>query len=93
MIKADGSTVKYAYYKAGINPGPQAAMLYDYLYNTKQTTQKEGKEVWGFGKEVDGEYVPFTSSGYVARDEEGKLIATGFAMMFGFHIIVNINIF
>lgn len=72
MIKADGSTVKYAYYKAGINPGPQAAMLYDYLYNTKQTTQKEGKEVWGFVKEVDGEYVPFTSSGYVARDEEGN---------------------
>ena len=72
MIKADGSTVKYAYYKAGINPGPQATMLYDYLYNTEQTTQKEGKEVWGFVKEVDGEYVPFTSSGYVARDEEGN---------------------
>lgn len=73
-IKADGSTVQYAYYKSAIKAGPQAASLYSYLYSTEQTTQKVDNEYYPFVKEVDGEYVPYTSSGYVARDEEGKAI-------------------
>lgn len=74
LIKADGSTVQYSYYKASINPGPQATALYSYLYNTEQTTQKEGKEYWPFVKYVDGDYVPYTSSGYVKRDEAGNAV-------------------
>ena len=71
LIKADGSTVMYAYYKSAVSPGPQATSLYGYLYNTEQTVEKNG---YKFYINENGEDVPYTSSGFVAKDEDGNAL-------------------
>ena len=73
-IKADGSTVMYGYYKSAVNPGPQATMLYEYLYNTEQTQSKVSGVPYKFFIKENGEDVPYTSSGFVARDEDGNAL-------------------
>lgn len=72
LITADGTTVKYAYYLATINPGPQATTLYSYLYNEEQTFNENNN--YKYYIEENGEDVPYTSSGYVARDDDGNPI-------------------
>ena len=73
-IKADGSTVMYGYYKSAVNPGPQATMLYEYLYNTEQTQSKVSGVSYKFFIKENGEDVPYTSAGFVARDEDGNAL-------------------
>ena len=74
FIKADGSTVLHSYYKLSVNPGPAAKSLNNYLYSDEQSVQTANNKEYKYVKEVDGEFVPFASSGYVARDEDGNAI-------------------
>lgn len=74
LIKADGSTVEYSYYKLQVNPGPAAKSLNNYLYSNEQSVQSVGNKTYKYVKEIDGEFVPFASSGFVAKDENGKPI-------------------
>ena len=73
-IKADGSTVMYGYYKSAVNPGPQATMLYEYLYNTEQTQSKVSGVNYKYFIKENGEDIPYTSAGFVARDEDGNAL-------------------
>ncbi len=72
--KADGNTIPYSFYQLAVNPGPAATELYSRFYSDKQAELELLGKTYKFVQEVDGEYIPVVSAGYVARDEEGNFV-------------------
>ncbi len=73
-VKKDGKDVPVSYYILNITKG-QANTLYSLLYGETQsvTTTTSGKEQPYF-VEINGEEVPYTSSGFVQKDDEGNYV-------------------
>lgn len=69
---ADGISIELSYYKLTVSPGPSASGCYDLLYTDKQTFQGGAGYVI-YDSELD-EYVPFASTGFPARDDEGNFL-------------------
>ena len=78
LVKADGNTVDYSYYKRNINPSI-AKLTHGLLYNAENDKIRVSA---GLSFEYyDAYYIdqygieqPFYSSGFPARDEEGKFL-------------------
>jgi len=51
-----------------------ATSLYSYLYNTEQTSSKVSGVEYKYYINKNGDDIPYTSSGFVARDDQGKPI-------------------
>ena len=77
---ADGNTVFHDIYTLAVTVGPTAQELYDRLYKAEQKVETLPGSIGGNKKEysyvvsVDGEEYPYSSSGYVAKDEDGNFI-------------------
>lgn len=66
---------KYSFYQSTIGAGVSAMTMYKYFYGEEQSVYSDisGNE-YPIVEEIDGEYVPFTCSGFVKRDENGNVV-------------------
>lgn len=74
---ADNKTLFYDVYSLEIKAGPSAKDLYNNLYSKEQKIEKvpgKNAQTYSYFIMKDGEQIPYSSSGYVAKDSEGNYI-------------------
>lgn len=74
FIKQDGEDIPHSYYKLNVSKGPGANNLYSVLYGETQSSQLSDGVEQPYFIVIDGEEVPYVSSGYPAKDENGNFI-------------------
>jgi hypothetical protein len=78
FVEADEYLVIYDQYQLRVTSELMYNELYRLLYSTEQKVEmvnySSGIEEYGYYIEKNGELVPYTSSGFVAKDSKGKYI-------------------
>ena len=78
LTAADGNTVFQDIYTLAVKVGPTAQELYNRLYSSTQKVESSGSgskaKEYAYVVDINGEEYPYSSSGYVAKDEDGNYI-------------------